>query len=223
MKSLFTALLVLFTVSTVYAQAVAPESSPEAVNNKAPVFEQTAAAQTQPAPESEKLPGNAYPVGVGDVLEITVQEPEAISRVVKVAPDGTITFVYIGSIYVKGLDIPQIQKKIQDALSKGFLKYPVVLVALQQSNSKQYMVYGEINRPGAYPLEGTTTALRAISIAGGFTRFGSSSRVKILRPRTDGAGYDTLKIDINKVMAGDSTEDMQIKEDDMIVVSEGVF
>ncbi len=223
MKSLLTALLVLCTVSAAAVQPLPAYADAAVPQQQAKPQGAAQASQTQPTPDSEKLPGLSYLVGVGDVLEITVQEPEEISRLVKVAPDGTITFVYIGSIYVKGLDVPQIQKRVQDALSRGFLKYPVVLVALKESLSKQYMVYGEVSRPGAYPLEGTTTVLRAISIAGGFTRFGSTSRVKILRPRPGAGGYDTIKIDVNKVMGGDSTEDIQIKEDDMIVVSEGVF
>jgi len=223
-RNLLTVFLVLFSVSTASAQeAILAQTESAMIESLPPQVQAQIQAQTQPAPESEVLPGSSYLVGVGDVLEVSVQEPEVISRLVTVAPDGTITFVYVGSLYVKGLDVPQIQKKIQDALSKTFLKYPVVLVSLTESNSKQFMVYGEINKPGAYPLKGTTTVLRAISIAGGFTRFGAASKVKILRPRADELGYDTIKIKINKVMEGDSTEDIQIKEDDMIVVSEGVF
>ena len=164
-----------------------------------------------------------YVVGVSDVLEVSVLEPEAFMREVKVAPDGTIAFPYIGSIKVSGDDIPTVQKKVQDALSEGYLKYPVVLVSLKESNSKQYTVYGEVNRPGTFPLEEHSSVFRAISIAGGFTKFGSSSRVKVLRPRKETAGYDTLKIDIGKVMAGDSNADIQLKPGDMIVVQEGVF
>jgi polysaccharide export outer membrane protein len=165
----------------------------------------------------------AYVVGVNDILEVSVLEPETFMREVKVAPDGTITFPYVGSIKVSGDDVPAVQKKVQDALANGYLKYPVVLVSLKESNSKQYMVYGEVNRPGTYPMEEYSSVFRAISIAGGFTKFGSSSRVKVLRPRKEAAGYDAIKIDIGKVMAGDSNEDVQLKPGDMIVVQEGAF
>jgi polysaccharide biosynthesis/export protein len=42
-------------------------------------------------------------------------------------------------------------------------------------------VLGQVNRPGAYPLEPGMTVLRAISLAGGVTRVGSTGRVKIGR------------------------------------------
>ncbi|NTV29155.1 MAG: polysaccharide export protein [Candidatus Omnitrophica bacterium] len=173
--------------------------------------------------ETKAVSGEGYLVGVNDILEISVLEPEELLRLVRVAPDGTITFPYIGTVMVKGLNIPQIEEKIRLELSDGYLKFPVVQVALKESNSKLYMVYGEVNRPGSYQLEEYSTVMRAISVAGGFTKFGNSSRVKVLRPRQNGQGYDTVKIDINKVMGGDSTEDVQLKAGDMVVVSEGVF
>ncbi|MBU4305643.1 MAG: polysaccharide export protein [Candidatus Omnitrophica bacterium] len=165
----------------------------------------------------------AYTVGVEDLLEISVLEPDQLSQVVNVAPDGRISFPYVGSIEVKDLTIPQIQEKIQHALADGYMKHPVVLVSLRESRSRKFFVYGEVIKPGAYSIAENTTVLRAISMAGGFTKFGSSSRVKVLRPKGNEPGYQTIKIDIKKVMNSDSGEDILIKAGDMVVISEGVF
>ena len=100
---------------------------------------------------------------------------------------------------------------------------PVVLVSLQESRSKKFFVYGEVVKPGTYQLDDNTTVLKAISMAGGFTKFGSSSRVKLLRPHEMRAGYDNIKVDIKAVMNGDSEADLLIHPGDMVVVSEGVF
>ena len=124
------------------------------------------------------------------------------------APDGTITFPYIGTVKVKDLAVPQIQEKVRSALADGYMKYPVVVVSLQESRSRKFFVYGEVIKPGTYAIAENTTVLRAISMAGGFSKFGSSSRVKVLRPKQDEAGYETIKIDINKVMNGDSENDL---------------
>jgi len=164
-----------------------------------------------------------YTVGVEDILEISVLQPDEILRVVNVGPDGTISFPYIGSVMVKDLTVPQIQEKIQTALADGYLKYPVVLVALQESRSRNFFVYGEVTKPGSYPLVANSTVLRAISMAGGFTKFGSSSRVKVLRPKENEPGYNTIKIDIKNVMSGDTGQDILLMPGDMVVVSEGVF
>jgi polysaccharide export outer membrane protein len=164
-----------------------------------------------------------YTVGVDDILEISVLQPDELLRVVNVAPDGTITFPYIGTVRVKDSTIPQIQEKVQAALADGYMKHPVVLVSLQESRSRKFFVYGEVTKPGTYAIAENTTVLRAISMAGGFSKFGSSSRVKVLRPKQDEAGYETVKIDITKVMNGDSENDILLKPGDMVVVSEGVF
>ncbi len=164
-----------------------------------------------------------YTVGVDDILEITILQPDTLSKIVNVAPDGNITFPYIGTIKVTGLTIEEIEKKIQQALADGYLKNPVVSVSLKESRSRKFFVYGEVVKPGAYPLDENTTVLRAISMAGGFTRFGSSSRVKVLRPKKNDRGYKAIKIDIKKVMDGNSAEDILLQPGDMVVVSEGIF
>lgn len=194
-------------LETVAAQEVTPAQ-----------ISQPQAPQAQPKPQAPQ-----YTVGVEDILEISVLQPDEILRVVNVGPDGTISFPYIGSVMVKDLTVPQIQEKIQLALADGYLKYPVVLVALQESRSRNFFVYGEVTKPGSYSLVENTTVLRAISMAGGFTKFGSSSRVKVLRPKENEPGYNTIKLDIKNIMNGDTAEDIILKPGDMIVVSEGVF
>lgn len=166
---------------------------------------------------------DTYTVGVDDILEISVLQPDKIKQVVNVAPDGTITFPYIGSVMVKDLTISEIQGKIQDGLANGFMKYPVVVVSLQESRSRKFFVYGEVMKPGTYPLQENATVLRAISMAGGFTKFGSSSRVRVLRSRENEPGYEPIKIDIKKLMSGSPEDDILLKPGDMVVVSEGLF
>ena len=171
-------------------------------------------------PESHR---SEYTIGVDDLLEINILQPDKLSATVTVAPDGSITFPYIGTVYVKGMTLAQIEQQIQSKLADGYMKYPVVSVALKESRSRKFFVYGEVIKPGAYPLEENTTVLRAISIAGGFTKFGSSSRVKVLRQRKDPPGYETIKVDIKTVMEGNSDQDLVIQPGDVVVISEGIL
>lgn len=164
-----------------------------------------------------------YQVGIDDVLTISVIQPEQILTDATVSPDGSIAFPYIGNLNVKGQTISQIQDEIQKRLSDGYLRYPSVVVFLKESRSRKFFVYGAVNKPGPYPMENNDTVLRAISMAGGFTRFGSASRVKVLRPKEEGAGYTLLPINIKSVMKGDATEDLLLKSGDIVVVSEGIL
>jgi len=166
---------------------------------------------------------DTYQVGIDDILTISVLQPDKLSTKVTVSPDGSITFPYIGQIIVKGLTLTKIQKKIEKRLSDGYMKYPVVSVYLDQSRSRKFFVYGEVIKPGSYYLEENTTILKAISIAGGFTKFGSSSRVKLLRIKKDKSGYDKVQINIKAIMDGNSKADVLIEPGDIVVVSEGVF
>jgi len=170
---------------------------------------------------AEEVPG--YAIGVGDILELNILQPEKMLVNVAVAPDGAISVPYIGSVQVKGLTLTAAQEMIQTKLSEGYMKYPVVVLSLVESRSRKVLVYGEVVRPGEYPLDEDSTVLRAISMAGGFTKYGSSSRVKVLRPKKDGAGYDTIKISISDLMEGKPEADILVKPGDIVVVSEGVF
>ena len=164
-----------------------------------------------------------YKVGIGDILDINILQPEKITTMATIAPDGSLNFPYIGNVQVRDLTLTQIQDEIQKRLADGYMKYPVVSVSLREKRSKKFFVYGEVMKPGTYILEENTTVLKAISVAGGFTKYGSSSRVKILRPKKDDAGYETIKVNINAAMSDNSKLDIALQPEDILVVSEGVF
>lgn len=164
-----------------------------------------------------------YRAGVGDIIEVRILKPEEITDRSTVNPGGEISVAYIGSVQVKGKTITEIQKNIQMRLASGYLKYPVVVVSLIESRSRNFTVSGEVIRPGTYQLQENTTVLKAISIAGGFTRFGSKSRVKLLRPYPDKPGYQSIKINLRKAIDGDAKEDIMLLPGDILVVSEGFF
>ncbi len=172
---------------------------------------------------TEKPAQSEYTVGVDDILDINVLQPDKLLAEVTVAPDGTISFPYIGSVMVKGLTLTEIQTEIQARLADGYMRYPVVTVSLRESRSRKFFVYGEVMHPGPYLIDENVTVLRAISMAGGFTKFGSSSKVKLLRADKDKKGYKPVKVNIKAIMNGDSSKDFLVKSGDIITVSEGVF
>jgi polysaccharide biosynthesis/export protein len=227
MKKLF-----ILSIASLALIATTPASSAQQFEGKnkrggaVPTTAVAKAAVPTPAIPTETVPASIdqqYAVGVDDVLEISVLKPELLTQLVTVSPDGSIAFPYIGNVNVKGLSISQVQETIQSRLADGYMRYPVVSVALRESRSRKFSVYGEVLKPGSYPIEENMTVLRAISMAGGFTRFGSSSRVKVLRPKKTGPGYEAIKVNIKAVMDGNSDEDVLLKQGDIVTVSEGVF
>ncbi len=164
-----------------------------------------------------------YKIGVEDVLSISVIQPEKIENTVVVAPDGTISFPYIGMLKIAGMTVDEVRALIEEKLRDGYMKYPIVTVYLKESKSKKFSVYGEVVKPGTYLMDDNMTVLRAITVAGGFTKFGSTNHVKILRPRKGRHGYRPIKVNIKAVLNGDPSADLPIKSGDIVVVSEGVF
>jgi len=164
-----------------------------------------------------------YCVEVADTIEISVLQPEVIVTTATVSPDGTISFPYIGNVQVKGLTLQQIKKEIEDKLCDGYMNYPLVSVVLKEPHSRRFFVYGDISRPGAYPMDSQTTVLKAISMAGGLGSSTSAIDVKILRPYQDKASSQTIDIDIEKALQGDHQSDIMLEPEDTIMVSQGKF
>ncbi len=162
-----------------------------------------------------------YRVGVGDVLEITVVEHQDLDRELTVAPDGTINFPLVGSINVKGMKVPEVNAAIESALKDGYIKYPQVSTSLKDAKNKVFYVYGEVNSPGSYQCAGDMTILKAISLAGGLTKFGSESNIKVLRGASGSSDYQTIRVNLKNITAkGDKSKDISIEPGDTIIVSE---
>jgi polysaccharide export outer membrane protein len=67
------------------------------------------------------------------------------------------------------------------------------------------------------------TVFKALTIARGFTKWGSENRVKILRLIGNGEGFSTIKVNIDDVLDGDASADILLQPGDTVVVSSGIF
>lgn len=65
-----------------------------------------------------------------------------------------------------------------------------------------FYIYGEVARPGAFPLRSKLSVIEAVSVAGGLTPRGSSRRIEIKRRFKDGSRRIDAEID-DPVMAED--------------------
>ncbi len=81
-----------------------------------------------------------------------------------------------------------------------------------------FFVLGEVKKPGAFALEKDTSALEAITMAGGFTERAAPSVAKVLRKRPDG-NQETLAIDLGG--ADPRAREFLLTEGDTILVPAG--
>lgn len=65
-----------------------------------------------------------------------------------------------------------------------------------------FYIYGEVARPGAFPLRSKLSVIEAISVAGGLTQRGSANRIEIKRKFKEGSKRINVEID-DEVQAED--------------------
>jgi len=168
-------------------------------------------------PNHADEPSEQYKVGVDDTLYISVQGEENLKATSPVTSDGSISFPYIGVVYVKGLTLTEIEKELTKRLS-NYLKYPVVSVTLSTSKSMKYFVYGEVRNPGRSILEDNMTVIKAISAAGGITPDGLYGSIKLRRKQKDKNEYKEINIDLKNTKESSSNCDMPIETEDILVI-----
>jgi polysaccharide export outer membrane protein len=117
---------------------------------------------------SQDKKSSDYPVGVGDVVEISVPAIEELrDRTVRISGDGTFSLPFIGKITAVGLTEEELKQKLIEQL-KQVMYSPRVIVFVKEYRSRQVAVLGSVMRPGMYSLtSGTDTLLDVLSQAGG--------------------------------------------------------
>ncbi len=109
-----------------------------------------------------------YPVGPGDVLQISVPAIEELrDRTVRVSGDNTIALPLIGVVPVVGLSEAGVREELGRQL-KNYMYSPQVEVFVKEYRSRQVAVLGAVDRPGHFSLTGgTDTILDMLTLAGG--------------------------------------------------------
>jgi len=159
---------------------------------------------------------SVFTLGPGDTVEITVWRNKDLDKTILVAPDGIISYPFMGNIQVKGLSISQLRNKITAALSEYFVN-PRVSVNITSNQSQKIFVLGEVNQPGIFQMAGPTTIIEAISMARGFTRDAKERNVLLIRG--DKKKPDLKLLDLKAVLKkGEISQNLSLKPGDVVYV-----
>ena len=195
------------------ASATAGKSSSSAMDVQASV---PAAPQSSPPGAAESVPGEAYVIGAGDVLDIAVWKDEALTRSVTVLPDGTISFPLAGDMRAAGKTVAGFRADMEQRLSR-FVTELVLSVEVKQINSMQIYVIGRVNGPGRQILNGNLTVLQALSSAGGLNPFARKDRITVMR--TEGGETRSFPVRDSEVIEGENPgQNILLKRGDVVVV-----
>ncbi|GAB5348755.1 polysaccharide biosynthesis/export family protein [Alteriqipengyuania sp. 357] len=160
----------------------------------------------------------AFLVGPYDVLKIDVfGVTELSNREVRVDGNGMIAFPLIGEVDVRGLTPSQVSAIIAERLRDNYIRDPRVTTNVESSENRTVTVYGEVQQPGVFPVQGRTTLIRAVARARGLAEFADARDVVVFRT-VDGQRMATL-YNLDAISRG-AYDDPLIYPNDTVVVGE---
>ena len=162
-------------------------------------FALSAAAASAPA-----VPFPQFRIGPEDVIQVTVWNNEALSRIVPVRPDGMISLPLLNDVPVAGLTPAELKDVLARRLAE-FVASPEVAVIVTEVHSLKVSVIGEVAHPGRYEFRSHATVVDVLAMAGGFTEFASRSRIVVLRP--EGRSVRRIPFNYDKVGGGSGGQD----------------
>jgi polysaccharide export outer membrane protein len=172
------------------------------------------AAHADPQPSK-----GTYRIVAGDVLDVIVWRNKEISMQVTVRPDGWISYPLASDVKVAGATVVDVQKKLEEGLAK-FVTTPLVTVVVAKVANLKVSILGKVRQPGRYNLDGPTTVLDVLALAGGMTEFADPDGIYILRASAlPDAIYERIPAKYSSsVSAGKSNTNVAINAGDIIIV-----
>jgi len=169
-----------------------------------------------------------YLIGPDDILKIQVWDNPDLDRVVHVSREGNFSFPLIGSVKADGLSVVQLEKELRTRLADGYLVNPNVTITIEEYKSKKVFVIGQVQKPGTFPLSGTTDLLDIISQAGGPTDEAAKEAI-IVRPKNnlqldhptspqEAEKVEIITINIKKLLKGEATLNIALQKGDTIYI-----
>lgn len=135
------------------------------------------------AADKELLQSDEANLNIGDQVKVTTFGHEDLSGEFMVESNGNINLPLIGNIKAAGRTKDNLENAIRSKLAQGYLVDPKVSVEV--ANFRQFYIVGEVDEPGAYDYVSSLNVLKAVAIAGGFTRRAVTDDFIIVRRRQD--------------------------------------
>ncbi len=164
-----------------------------------------------------------YLLAANDVVQVKVYQEDDLDAKVRVSRDGSVTLPLLGPVNIGGKSREQAASFIREQLAAKYLVNPQVTVDVVEYSKRRFTVLGQVQRPGTYEFPGdeSINLLQAISMAGGYTRLGNSSKVSV--QRGEGTEKKIFKLDADSMAKDPEVKVFEIQPDDTINVAEKVF
>ena len=140
-------------------------------------------------------------------------------RSVRVNPEGTVSLPGIDQVPAQGLTLEEIKREVNE-------RYAQIVDGLEVTPNlfarapRYVFVLGEVRSPGRYELQGPTTAMDALALAGGWNNGGNTRQIIVFRRAEDWRLLAT-KLDLSGALSGHRpapADEIWIRDSDLVVV-----
>lgn len=164
-----------------------------------------------------------YILQPGDLVDIQVFMEEDMTRTLRIATNGTITYPLVGNIKIAGYSVTKAEERLSHAL-KTYIKNPQVSMLIKEYANKTVYVLGQVKKPAAIqiPPEKPLTVLEAITSVGGFTDIAATSKVRVLR--MENGKQTSIDVDVTQITKqGNKSLDIPLMPGDVVFVPQSMF
>lgn len=197
--------------------------------------------RTPVASQNSFVSNDAYTLGPGDQLQLTILDPGAkdLGGVFEILNDGSASLALVGNVVMEGLTVNQATLWLQTLYGRYLLR-PELNLRVVRARPIQISVVGEVESPGLYSLttsevsqteggpastiSGLPTVVTAIQKAGGLTLNADITNV-ILERRIPGNSNQLrqAKLDLAALLQrGDKRQNPFVFDGDTIVIATAV-
>jgi polysaccharide export outer membrane protein len=212
---IFLSLIVSFSLLS-FGCSTTPE--PKIIEQDSPVVERQSVEVDERVDTSP--PFTDYTVGPGDVLFVNVSGKSEFSSSIlpgqtalkgsRVDGNGKIHIPLVGSVYVSGRTVEQLQEELKKKYSH-YIKDPWIIVEITEHKSKPLYLLGQFRNPGVYYIDRPTNVIQAIAYGNGLNPTANLRGARILRNKK------LLPVDIyDLLMHGDMTQNIWLDAGDSI-------
>lgn len=163
----------------------------------------------------QMTPGT-YLIGPADELKVDVlYEPEISLEPTRVDTNGDIQVALIGRVHAAGKSATELSQEIQDRLGARFLRNPRVVVGITDYARQNVTVEGEVEQPGVYRVQGTSSLLQALALARGPRRVAKLDDVFVFR--TVNGQRLAARFDLRRIRYGYEPDPLILGGDKVVV------
>lgn len=162
-----------------------------------------------------------YRIGTNDILNIVVlghdelSSPRDFNRGIVgtvVRKDGQLHLPIVGPFQAAGLTLEEIEDALRQHVA-NYIRDPQLTVDVLRYESQKFHVLGEVNKPGTFPVDGDTTLLEAIGLAGGAKSEANLESAYVIRNQT------LLPISLGDLLLrGDTRRNVFMRSGDLVYV-----